>query len=143
MINADEVTLQGWLDLQRVWFDNRNDPNMLKAGITDWQTRYPQNPGAKTLPSQLSNLQNFKPASANRIALLLPLNGRAAVFGRAIQQGFGSREKRCVCGFRPGSTATGGSGSNQPGSEPITNQRQRPDRRVCAARRCRARCATS
>lgn len=49
VINADEVTLQGWLDLQRVWFDNRNDPNMLKAGITDWQTRYPQNPAAKML----------------------------------------------------------------------------------------------
>ncbi|ANI81131.1 penicillin-binding protein activator [Kosakonia oryzae] len=88
VINADEVTLQGWLDLQRVWFDNRNDPNMLKAGITDWQTRYPQNPAAKMLPTQLSNLQNFKPASANKIALLLPLNGQAAVFGRAIQQGF-------------------------------------------------------
>ncbi|WLI75681.1 penicillin-binding protein activator [Kosakonia sp. H02] len=88
VINADEVTLQGWLDLQRMWFDNRNDPNMLKAGITDWQTRYPQNPAAKMLPSQLSNLQNFKPASTNKIALLLPLNGQAAVFGRAIQQGF-------------------------------------------------------
>lgn len=88
VINADEVTLQGWLDLQRVWFDNRNDPNMLKAGITDWQTRYPQNPATKMLPTQLSNLQNFKPASANKIALLLPLNGQAAVFGRAIQQGF-------------------------------------------------------
>ncbi len=88
VINADEVTLQGWLDLQRMWFDNRNDPTMLKAGITDWQTRYPQNPAAKMLPSQLSNLQNFKPASTNTIALLLPLNGQAAVFGRAIQQGF-------------------------------------------------------
>ncbi|RCW97113.1 MULTISPECIES: penicillin-binding protein activator [Kosakonia] len=88
VINADEVTLQGWLDLQRMWFDNRNDPNMLKAGITDWQTRYPQNPAAKMLPGQLSNLQNFKPAATNKIALLLPLNGQAAVFSRAIQQGF-------------------------------------------------------
>ncbi|WP_039056835.1 penicillin-binding protein activator [Enterobacter sp. Bisph1] len=88
VINADEVTLQGWLDLQRMWFDNRNDPKMLKAGITDWQTRYPQNPAAKMLPTQLSNMQNFKPASANKIALLLPLNGQAAVFSRAIQQGF-------------------------------------------------------
>ncbi|MBR7364575.1 penicillin-binding protein activator, partial [Klebsiella pneumoniae] len=25
VINADENILQGWLDLQRVWFDNRND----------------------------------------------------------------------------------------------------------------------
>ncbi|WP_342323425.1 penicillin-binding protein activator [Kosakonia sp. BYX6] len=88
VINADEVTLQGWLDLQRMWFDNRNDPNMLKAGITDWKTRYPQNPAAKMLPSQLSNMQNFQPASTSKIALLLPLNGQASVFSRAIQQGF-------------------------------------------------------
>lgn len=37
VINADENILQGWLDLQRVWFDNRNDPDMMKAGIADWQ----------------------------------------------------------------------------------------------------------
>lgn len=88
VINADENVLQGWLDLQRVWFDSRGDAEMLKAGIKDWQTRYPQNPAAKMLPSQLANLQNFKPASTSKIALLLPLNGQAAVFGRTIQQGF-------------------------------------------------------
>lgn len=88
VINADENVLQGWLDLQRVWFDNRNDPDMMKAGIQDWKTRYPQNPGAKMLPTQLVNVQNFKPASTAKIALLLPLNGQAAVFGRTIQQGF-------------------------------------------------------
>ena len=88
VINADENVLQGWLDLQQMWFNNRSDPNMLKAGITDWQTRYPQNPGAKMLPTQLVNVQNFKPASVSKIALLLPLNGQAAVFGRTIQQGF-------------------------------------------------------
>ncbi|MFZ5225988.1 penicillin-binding protein activator [Enterobacter hormaechei] len=88
VINADENVLQGWLDLQQMWFNNRSDPNMLKAGITDWQKRYPQNPGAKMLPTQLVNVQNFKPAFTSKIALLLPLNGQAAVFGRAIQQGF-------------------------------------------------------
>ncbi|HFT0376997.1 TPA: penicillin-binding protein activator [Enterobacter mori] len=88
VINADENVLQGWLDLQQMWFNNRSDQTMLKAGITDWQTRYPQNPGAKMLPTQLVNVQNFKPASTSKIALLLPLNGQAAVFGRTIQQGF-------------------------------------------------------
>ncbi|MHA0864331.1 penicillin-binding protein activator [Enterobacter wuhouensis] len=88
VINADENVLQGWLDLQQMWLTNRSDPKMLKAGITDWQTRYPQNPGAKMLPTQLVNVQNFKPASTSKIALLLPLNGQAAVFGRTIQQGF-------------------------------------------------------
>lgn len=88
VINADENVLQGWLDLQRVWNENRSEPEMLKAGIKDWQTRYPQNPGAKTLPTQLSNIQNAQQASMGKIALLLPLDGQAGVFGRAIQQGF-------------------------------------------------------
>ncbi|HED4268456.1 TPA: penicillin-binding protein activator [Klebsiella oxytoca] len=88
VINADENVLQGWLDLLRMWFDNRSDPTMLKAGIKDWQTRYPQNPGAKMLPTQLVNMQNYQAASTNKIALLLPLNGQAAIFGRTIQQGF-------------------------------------------------------
>ena len=101
VINADENVLQGWLDLQQMWFNNRSDPNMLKAGITDWQKRYPQNPGAKMLPTQLVNVQNFKPASTSKIALLLPLNGQAAVFGRAIQQGFEAAKK--------GATAVSGS----------------------------------
>lgn len=88
VINADENTLQGWLDLQRMWFDNRNDPTLLKAGVKDWQTRYPQNPGAKMLPTALVNMQNYKPASTNKIALFLPLNGQVSIFGRTIQQGF-------------------------------------------------------
>ena len=50
VINADENVLQGWLDLQRMWFDNRNDPAMLKAGVKDWQIRYPQNPGRRCCP---------------------------------------------------------------------------------------------
>lgn len=50
VINADENVLQGWLDLQRVWFDNRSDADMMKAGIADWQKRYPQNPGQNYCP---------------------------------------------------------------------------------------------
>nr|VXZ91817.1 Lipoprotein activator of PBP from the outer membrane A [Klebsiella pneumoniae] len=30
-----------------MWFDNRNDPTLLKAGVKDWQTRYPQNRALK------------------------------------------------------------------------------------------------
>ncbi|SQI20164.1 LppC putative lipoprotein [Salmonella enterica subsp. arizonae] len=40
------------------------------------------------LPTPLVNVQRFKPASTSKIALLLPLSGQAAVFGRTIQQGF-------------------------------------------------------
>ncbi len=40
------------------------------------------------LPTVLVNMQNYKPASINKIALFLPLNGQASIFGRTIQQGF-------------------------------------------------------
>ncbi|WP_435927989.1 penicillin-binding protein activator [Dryocola sp. BD613] len=118
VINADENTLQGWLDLQRVWNDNRNDPNMLKAGIKDWQTRYPQNPGAKTLPTQLSNMQNYQQASVGKIALLLPLNGQAAVFGRAIQQGFETAKNNGLAPATVSNPAQATDAGTQPAAEP-------------------------
>lgn len=88
VINADENTLQGWLDLLSVWRANAQDGEMLKSALKDWQTRYPQNPAAKTLPTPLSQAQNFTKASTSTIALLLPLNGQAQVFAKAIEKGF-------------------------------------------------------
>ncbi len=88
VINADENTLQGWLDLLSVWQSNKQDPDMLKAGIKDWQRRYPVNPAAKTLPTQLSGVLSFQPSSTEKIALFLPMSGAAQVYGNAIQQGF-------------------------------------------------------
>ncbi|HDL7825797.1 TPA: penicillin-binding protein activator [Yersinia enterocolitica] len=88
VINADENVLQGWLDLLHVYQDNKQDPDLLKAGIKDWQNRYPQNPAAKNLPTALTQISNFSQASTAKIALLLPLSGSAQVFADAIQQGF-------------------------------------------------------
>src|SRR5471030_256691 len=87
-INADENTLQGWLDLLSVWQSNKQDPDLLKAGIKDWQRRYPVNPAAKTLPTQLNSVLSFQPSSTEKIALFLPMSGQAQVYGTAIQQGF-------------------------------------------------------
>ena len=88
VINEDENTLQGWLDLLSVWQSNKQDPDLLKAGIKDWQRRYPVNPAAKNLPTQLNNVLTFQPASTGKIALFLPMSGPAQVYGNAIQQGF-------------------------------------------------------
>ncbi|MBF6639363.1 penicillin-binding protein activator [Rouxiella silvae] len=88
VINANENVLQGWLDLLNVWQTNKQDSAQLKAAIQDWQKRYPYNPGAKTLPTALNNVVNFKPGSTERVALLLPLSGPAKIYGDAIQKGF-------------------------------------------------------
>ncbi|ULR31462.1 penicillin-binding protein activator [Dickeya fangzhongdai] len=96
VINVDENTLQGWLDLLNLWQTKAQVPSDLQAAIEDWKRRYPRHPAAKQLPSQLGGTPpaaatqpgESTPAGSNAIALLLPLNGQAQVFANAIQQGF-------------------------------------------------------
>ncbi|WP_205955708.1 penicillin-binding protein activator [Pantoea stewartii] len=118
VINADENILQGWLDLLTAWHANAQDANMLKSAIKDWQTRYPDNPASKTLPTQLSQVQNFTKASTSTIALLLPLNGQAQMFASAIQKGFNDA-KNGVIPAAPQATP----GSAQ---DPIAMNQQQP-----------------
>ncbi|MBO8132701.1 penicillin-binding protein activator [Dickeya fangzhongdai] len=96
VINVDENTLQGWLDLLNLWQTKAQVPSDLQAAIEDWKRRYPRHPAAKQLPSQLGGTPpaaatqpgESTPAGSNAIALLLPMNGQAQVFANAIQQGF-------------------------------------------------------
>ncbi|OSN10698.1 penicillin-binding protein [Lonsdalea iberica] len=89
-INADENTLAGWLDLLTTYQSKVAAPTELKTAIADWQTRYPHHPAAKTLPTVLTQPQGTGPnlSTSGGIALLLPLNGQAQVYSKAIQAGF-------------------------------------------------------
>lgn len=88
VINADEYTLQGWLDLQYTWQNSRTDPALLQTSIQNWQTRYPKNPAANMLPTALLQASATVSSPIQTVALLLPLNGQGAVFATAIEQGF-------------------------------------------------------
>ncbi|WHP80800.1 penicillin-binding protein activator [Edwardsiella anguillarum] len=107
VINANEDILRGWLDLLRLYQDNRQDPALLKAAIKDWQTRYPNNPAATLLPSALDNILHLQSASTASIALLLPLNGQAKVFSDAIEAGFNAAKNGAFTpNSAPAATAT-------------------------------------
>lgn len=89
VIKADENTLQGWLDLLNTYEYNKDDADKLSTAVREWQTRYPRNPAALTLPASLLRLsQPSSVSTSSQIALLLPLTGQAKVFGEAIRQGF-------------------------------------------------------
>lgn len=88
VIKADENTLQGWLDLLNTYEYNKDDADKLSAAVREWQTRYPRNPAALTLPASLLRLSQPSVSTSSQIALLLPLTGQAKVFGEAIRQGF-------------------------------------------------------
>lgn len=113
VINVDENTLQGWLDLLNLWQTKAQVPSDLQAAIEDWKRRYPRHPAAKQLPSQLGGTPpaaaaqpgDNAPAGGNAIALLLPLNGQAQVFANAIQQGFSAARSGQVSLAMPVQTA--------------------------------------
>ncbi|WP_193016775.1 penicillin-binding protein activator [Proteus sp. FME41] len=88
VIKADENTLQGWLDLLNTYEYNKDDADKLSKAVREWQTRYPRNPAALTLPASLLRLSQPSVSASSQIALLLPLTGQAKVFGEAIRQGF-------------------------------------------------------
>lgn len=124
VINANENVLQGWLDLQHVYQDNKQDPAMLKAGIKDWQTRYPYNPAAKTLPTPLTQILNFQPSAAGQIALFLPMNGQAQVFSAAIEQGFNAAKNgspAAGAGQTAGQVPAVGQAAIAPAAQPGSN----------------------
>jgi len=118
VINADENTLQGWLDLLSVWQSNKQDPDLLKAGIKDWQRRYPVNPAAKNLPVQLNNVLTFQKASTGKIALFLPMSGPAQVYGNAIQQGFNAAMTGQVSQPAPQNASVDQNAQAQPATDP-------------------------
>ncbi|WP_341865755.1 penicillin-binding protein activator [Xenorhabdus ishibashii] len=93
VINANEYTLQGWLDLLNTYQNNKQDLDKLRLAIHDWQIRYPDNPAAHSLPIALQ--QMLQEASGNHatIGLFLPLSGSAKIFGDAIRQGFLDAQK--------------------------------------------------
>jgi outer membrane PBP1 activator LpoA protein len=117
VINANENVLEGWLDLLNVWQNHKTRPETLKSAIEDWQRRYPNNPAAKNLPNPLKNMQNIQANAAGTIALLLPLNGAAQVYGNAIEQGFMAGQHSNSDASVPASAPTSASANtNAPGN---------------------------
>ncbi|WP_047684180.1 MULTISPECIES: penicillin-binding protein activator [Xenorhabdus] len=93
VINANEYTLQGWLDLLNAYQTNKQDQDKLRSAIRDWQIRYPDNPAARSLPAALQQMLFIPTDRQASIGLFLPLSGQAKAFGEAIRQGFLDAQK--------------------------------------------------
>ena len=79
---------QGWLELAVIAKDNQGDLEQQLTQLQNWQQQWPQHPANKELPG---GLQLIKELAANRpqqVALLLPLTGKLAPFGKAVRDGF-------------------------------------------------------
>ncbi len=79
---------QGWLELAVIAKDNQGDLEEQLAQLESWQQQWQSHPANEELPG---GLQLIKELAANRpeqVALLLPLTGKLAPFGKAVRDGF-------------------------------------------------------
>lgn len=88
VINANEDTLRGWLDLARIYQTYKNSISELQTEVKNWQTRYPDNLLTQIVPTQLSGVAKFQTINVNRVALLLPMDDQTKPFSEPIRAGF-------------------------------------------------------
>ena len=74
VIKADENTLQGWLDLLNTCEYNQDDTDKLSQAIREWQTRYPRNPGALTLPTLLLRQSQSAVSNSGKNRIIITVN---------------------------------------------------------------------
>ncbi len=86
--HAGSDTLSGWAELAYDVRANQFNADSLDATIEAWQQRFPTHPANRRLIEDLRRSAPEAHGLPGRIALLLPLSGRAATEGAAIRDGF-------------------------------------------------------
>lgn len=79
---------RAWLELALIYNQNNGDVSQQLNDITAWQQRWPGHAGANNLSETLDLLKEVQSERPRHIALLLPLTGKFATAGRAVQDGF-------------------------------------------------------
>ncbi|ODS24936.1 hypothetical protein AB835_01350 [Candidatus Endobugula sertula] len=85
---ANNTVLKGWFELARTSKTYQGTLESQSAAIGAWIAANPNHPASQQLPSDLTLLQHLIQSRPNNIALFLPLEGKLAKAGKAIQDGF-------------------------------------------------------
>lgn len=86
--SSDERDYLGWLELAAIAKDYQGDLNGQIRQRDNWLQRWPRHPASDNLPGGLADLEELVITRADQIALLLPVSGRLAPYGKAIRDGF-------------------------------------------------------
>jgi len=80
--------VHAWLELARILKLNQTELEQQYNALMNWQSRWPDHPATKHLPSELTLLSNLPETSPDQITLALPLSGPLENVGKAIRDGF-------------------------------------------------------
>lgn len=79
---------QGWLALALIAKSAKGDLNDQVTQLDNWQQHWSQHPANQPLPDDLQLIRELAASQAQQLALLLPLSGPLAPYGKAIRDGF-------------------------------------------------------
>ncbi|MEE8058428.1 MAG: penicillin-binding protein activator [Pseudomonadales bacterium] len=79
---------QGWLELALIAKDNQGDLDEQIRQLENWQQQRPSHPANGNLPGGLELIKELATSRPQQVALLLPLTGKLAPYGKAIRDGF-------------------------------------------------------
>ncbi len=98
---AEEPVVAGWIELAQIEHAARQSPVGAAGRLQAWRLRYPAHPANAALWPQLAERYSSGFAPSSRVALLLPLSGRARAAGQAVRDGFLSAYYQQPQGMRP------------------------------------------
>ncbi len=78
----------GWLELASIAKDNQNDIDAQVRQRDTWLRNWPNHPAHNNLPGGLDKLNDLIVERPDQVALILPVTGRLAAYGKAIRDGF-------------------------------------------------------
>lgn len=87
LAQTSEGELAGWVELARIYRSSLDSPSTLGARLADWLDAHPQHPAAQRPPQAITRTRAIGGDPVKRIAVLLPLHGKLASIGRAVQRG--------------------------------------------------------
>jgi hypothetical protein len=85
---GSSVLVAGWLDLARTTLRADQSPAARATLFQEWRRRHPAHPANGPLVVSMIEASPPLPPSTGRIALLLPLSGRAQAAGTSVRDGF-------------------------------------------------------
>lgn len=79
---------RGWLELALIGKDSQGDLDEQVRQLEAWQRQWFDHPASLQLPGGLELIKDLANNRPQQVALLLPMSGRLAPFGKAVRDGF-------------------------------------------------------
>jgi outer membrane PBP1 activator LpoA protein len=87
-LQHSQEDFQGWIELALIAKDNQGDLDEQLRQLDAWTLKWANHPAALQLPGGLALIRELAINKPQQIALIVPLTGKLAPYGKAVRDGF-------------------------------------------------------